>query len=87
MKEKSRRRGVFISESIFWEMDRLISAYRRLIISCVSATSRYDACARISGSPANCPALVTFVIEISSASSGDKPSATAFMPNVNATDK
>ena len=65
----------------------MLAAVSWLLYLVMSKTPVYDACARISGSPANCPALVTFVMEISSASSGDKPSATAFMPNVNATDR
>ena len=53
----------------------------------VSASSMREAWASISGSPANCPALVTLVMEISTACCQVRPSLTAFMPKVKDTER
>ena len=71
--------------SSFRPRDRLISPYRRLIVSWVSAISVSVAPPSISGNPAIWPALVRFVAEISTACSQLSPSPTAFIPKAKET--
>ena len=53
----------------------------------VRIISHNVAAATITVSPANCPALVTFVSEISVASHADRPWLTAMAPNPKLTEK
>ena len=73
--------------SSFWERERDIREYLRFIISWVRAASKYDAPPSIRGSPANCPAEVRFVIEMSRAPHTGRPPLTAIIPNVKETDR
>ena len=74
---------VFLSS--FWDRERDISIYRILITNVVSATSRYPAPAKIRFVPANWPALVRFVREITTATQMGSPPETARNPKVNDT--
>ena len=71
--------------SSFLPRERLISPYRRLMVSWVSAISASPAPPTIRGSPAIWPALVRLVAEISTACSQVRPSPTAFMPKAKET--
>ena len=71
----------------FWLRERDMRAYRRLMTSWVSACSAREAPAAMRESPANCPAEVTLVMEISAAPHTGTPAATAEMPKAKETEK
>ena len=70
---------------VFWDKARDISIYLRFIISVVTVISIYEAFARISVVPANCPELVTLLMEIRILTHAGSPPVTAINPKVNAT--
>ena len=74
---------VFLSS--FWDSESDISMYRILMTKVVSATSKYPAPAKIRFVPANCPALVRLVSEITTATQTGSPPETARKPNVKET--
>ena len=87
MKLIRKRSSSVTPRSSFCDRERLISAYRALMMSCVSAVSNSVPFARMMLSPANCPALVTFVILMATAAHTGRPPATAIIPNVMDTEK
>ena len=70
---------------VFWDKARDISIYLRFIISVVTVISIYEAFARIRVVPANCPELVTLLMEIRMLTHAGSPPVTAINPKVNAT--
>ena len=72
--------------SIFWESDKDISIYLILIIKVVTANSIRLPAPIIIAVPANCPADVRLVIDITTESQTGNPPFVAIIPNVKETD-
>ena len=86
-KERKIRSIVRIVPLSFCERESDISEYRILTTSWVSAISNSGAPPVMRERPANCPAEVRLVMEISTAAQTGRPAATAITPNVTETDR
>ena len=58
-----------------------------MMTNCVSAVSNSVPPPKMRESPANCPALVTFVMLMATAAHTGRPPVTAIMPNVTETER